>query len=615
MAESVNAFILAAGFGLRLRPITNSIPKPLVPIAGKPLLERILEKVRASVSGEIGINLHYQKETLKEWLEFSPFSDSQIFIEDEILGTGGALKNAEAFLKNKAFVVHNSDIFSDIDISRLISYHKHKGNLVTLAVHDFPKFNNLFLNEAGLLKNVGLPRPEYAQSLVSRAFTGIAVYEPEFLRFLPSGPSSVVDAWLATSASGELVGACDFTGAKWSDIGTPAAYAATVVDFLRTNGETVYFGSETSICSNAEINGFVIAEDESKIGESTKLCNCILLPGAETEARTYHNCIVGPGFELKIKENEFLGMPENTDSVLIGSGGSDRSYFRKGESGRTCVVMKSGVGDADFERHIEYTKFFTSCGVPVPVLVSVDYARKEAVFEDLGDLSLYSWLKCTRQEPDIERMYKKILDALIKIQTDASDRVNECPPLAARIFDYEYFRWETKYFIERFVIGLRGIEPENIDDIENELNRLASLCDSFQKTIIHRDFQSQNIMIMDGKPRIIDYQGARMAPSAYDIASILWDPYYRLPDAVRENLLEYYLSNIKTEMADDVQRSLLSCRLQRHMQALGAYGFLSTVKNKKYFLKHVPEGLRLLKEDIGLSFREYPSLAKLISVL
>ncbi|TAN45229.1 MAG: hypothetical protein EPN22_04340 [Nitrospirae bacterium] len=615
MTETVNAFVLAAGFGLRLRPITNRIPKPLIPIAGKPLLERILDKIRVSVSGEIGINLHYQKETLEGWLKSSSFSNVKIFVEDEILGTGGALKNAGAFLSDKTFVVHNSDIFSDIDINRLIAYHKRKGNLVTLAVHDFPKFNNLFLDEAGLLKNVGLSRPEYSQNLVSRAFAGIAVYEPEFLRFLPQGVSSVVDAWLTAASSGETIGVCDFTGAKWSDIGTPAAYASTVTDFLRTNGETVYLGPSTGICGNVEINGFVIVENEGKIHEGAKLCNCLLLPGAKIEAKPYNNCIIGLDFELQLKEHEFLGMPENSESILIGSGGSDRNYFRQRGAGQSYVVMKAGDGDPDFERHLEYTRFFSSCGVSVPELISVDYARKEVIFEDLGDLSLYSWLKCTRPAPDIERMYKKTMDVLIKIHTDASDRVDECPALASRIFDYAYFRWETEYFIDRFVRGMRGIEPENIAAVESELNKLASLSDSFRKTIIHRDFQSQNIMIMNNNPRIIDYQGARMAPPAYDIASILWDPYYLLPDTVRENLLRHYLSNTKTEIAEDVRRSLLSCRLQRHMQALGAYGFLSKIKGKKYFLKHVPEGLRLLKEDIALCEEEYKNLAELISLL
>jgi len=128
-------------------------------------------------------------------------------------------------------------------------------------------------------------------------------------------------------------------------------------------------------------------------------------------------------------------------------------------------------------------------------------------------------------------------------------------------------------------------------------------------------------MVKDNRElRIIDYQGARMGPPGYDIASILWDPYYRLKDNMRERLLGYYISKTKGMIREkfsekDFRDSLLSCRLQRHMQALGAYGFLSSVKGKKYFLKYAPEGLRLLKEDLSLSRDAYPELYRLVNQL
>jgi aminoglycoside/choline kinase family phosphotransferase len=108
-----------------------------------------------------------------------------------------------------------------------------------------------------------------------------------------------------------------------------------------------------------------------------------------------------------------------------------------------------------------------------------------------------------------------------------------------------------------------------------------------------------------------------MGPPAYDLVSIMWDPYYRLSDGCREELINYYMEMMegrcRREFSSDIFiKTVLPCRLQRHMQALGAYGFLSIVKKKKYFLKYVPEGLRLLKEDISLSAEEYPALNALI---
>ena len=192
-------------------------------------------------------------------------------------------------------------------------------------------------------------------------------------------------------------------------------------------------------------------------------------------------------------------------------------------------------------------------------------------------------------------MYRKVLDIAVSIHTKATANVSECPMLQSRVFDYEHFSWETSYFMERFVEGIRGIKIKNIAALDDEFHRLAQKADSFPKTIIHRDFQSQNIMIHKGIPRLIDYQGARMGPSAYDVASILWDPYYRLEDNMRERLLEYYNEKINEAHSSIHPKTLTLSRLQRHMQALGAYGFLSAVKGKKYFLKYVPEGIRLLK--------------------
>jgi aminoglycoside/choline kinase family phosphotransferase len=188
--------------------------------------------------------------------------------------------------------------------------------------------------------------------------------------------------------------------------------------------------------------------------------------------------------------------------------------------------------------------------------------------------------------------------------------------LQARIFDYDYLRWETGYFLDRFVLGLKKTPLKSRKPLDDEFHRLAKAVDAFPKGVIHRDFQCQNIMITPGGiPRVIDYQGARMAPAAYDIASILWDPYHRLDEAVREGLIEYYICEMinqsnkfnKKTFAD----SLILCRLQRHMQALGAYGFLSEVKGKKYFLKHIPEALRLLREETASAKDEYPELYRL----
>ncbi|MBI4849752.1 MAG: phosphotransferase [Nitrospirae bacterium] len=645
MNNTINIFILAAGFGERLRPITNHLPKPLLPIMGKPVLQNILERVSVLPLNKIGINLHHKKEMIEEWISSRGGFQTRpyvLFPEEQILGTGGALKNAEGFLNEGTFLVHNADILSDINLERLLDHHRSSKNLVTLAVHDHPEFNNVVVDENGFLKNVGAGlRPAPTNEMV--AFTGIAVYEPEFLQFLPSGASSVVESWLKAVNAGHKIGTFDVSKGRyeprhyWSDIGTPTAYSSTVFNLLKAEGETVYVHPSVKGCGNVEISGYVVIEEGCVFDKGVSLRNCILLPShfdkKEDTPLTpldrgevspplkkgdiggfFENCIIGPDFRIDLIEPEVLAASFEDGKKIIGSGGSDRKYYRIKRGKKSSVLMQCKRDDPDFTRQMEYSRFFLKYLIPVPELLEVDTEEKHAVFEDAGDTSLYNWLKCPREEAEIEKMYRDIIDVLANIHTTATDYVADCRLLKNRIFDYEYFRWETDYFLERFVDWVKNIRTADIPEFEEDLNSLAFKADSFPKTIIHRDFQSQNIMVLqNGDLRIIDYQGARMGPSAYDVASLLWDPYYRLEDNLRERLVAYYISKIEDKFdADYFRETLLICRLQRHMQALGAYGFLSSVKGRKYFLKYVPEGLRLLKEDITLLKDEYPKLHELI---
>jgi aminoglycoside/choline kinase family phosphotransferase len=572
---------------------------------------------------------------MTDWINRSDFRKKiTIFPENSMLGTGGGLKKAESFLCDKTFLVHNSDILSDIDLAGLVEFHISSGNLATLAVHDCLQYNNVIVDEKGLFK--GIKRQGISSDKPGLvAFTGIAVYEPEFQECIPGGQSHIVDAWIHAQSAGRRVGTLDVSGCSWNDIGTIPSYASAVFRALKADGEMVFIDPSVEGCSDIQMDGYIVVEGRSVLRKGAFLRNCILLPESTIESSVnYENCILGSEFQVKLREFEILGLSAEHDTLPIGTGGSDRAYYRKRDGNKTSVVLRCSNEDPDFQRQITYTRFFLKQAVPVPELREVQHNKKRATFEDLGDLSLYSWLKCERQKEQIEEMYRRALDGLISIHTTATWNVAVCPPLQSRVFDYEHFRWETDYFEDRFVHGVAKREVKNPSALKEEFHRLALKADSFPKTIVHRDFQSQNIVIDRGEtPRFIDYQGARMGPPGYDVASILWDPYYRLDSDIREQLLNYYAHTIeqadlhgrkrkgekdaekRSFIRDTFMDTLLSCRLQRHMQALGAYGFLSAVKGKKYFLKYVPEGLRLLKEDLSLAKEEFPVLYELVKGL
>ncbi len=633
--SKINAFILAAGLGERLLPITTHFPKPLIPILGKPVMEHVIDRLSSLPLNRIGMNLHYKKEEIEEWASRRISKEKlTLYHEEEILGTGGALKNAQDLLSQGTFLVHNSDILTDINLGELLEFHNKSKNLVTLLAHDYPEFNCLVVDPAGLLKNIekGEGLPTGKDRLL--AFTGIAIYEPKFLDFLPEGRSDVVSAWLDLVNDGQRVGVYQSKGARWCDIGTPETYASAVFERLRDGGEVLYINKSSSVAA-LDIVGYAVIERDCDIGESVMLKNSILLPGSKIGkdseviqqlpelkelggALQIENSIIGPGFLIKLNESELKGLHGENGEQFIGAGGSDRRYYRVHDGGKTSVLMKCKSDDTELTRHIEYTGFFLSHSIPVPKLIDSDPAAMEAHFEDGGDVSLYTYLKYHTENKEIENIYKKVIDALVLIHSKATKDVSSCPLLEERIFDYDHFKWETGYFLENFTGAIGGLVVQDKDLLEKELQTLARIADSFPKTIMHLDFQSQNIMVPENdRILIIDFQGAGIGPPAYDIASMLWDPYYRLDDLLRKNLVDYYIDQMKTQDSstfdeDTFRESLITCRLQRQMQARGAYGFLSLVKGKKYFLKHTPEGFRLLKEDISPCRVEYPELYKLI---
>lgn len=622
MDSPLNVFIPAAGLGERLRPLTDMIPKSLLPILGKPILEIVLDRVLRLPVDTVGINLFHKREMVEQWVQASEFSKRVVmFPEADLLGTGGALKNACSLLGMGDFLVHNADVISDIDLKALLALHYRSGNLATLVVHDRPGLNSIVVDEEGNVAGVGDWRMPGLGSFVMRAFTGIAFYSPEFLSFLPEGVSHIVEAWMSALSNGYKIGTADASGAYWCDIGSPSAYFHAVRHALRAEGEFIYVDVLSNDCADAFLDGYVAVEGNVRFGRSVVLKNCLIMPGSCLDAeRRYEDCILGPNFTIDLPSTLHVGVYSDRSSLPLGTGGSDRVYVRTKKGNGTAILMKCREDDPDFQRLVHITRFFADQGIPVPELLEVIPKDRSALFEDLGDCSLYSWLKCRGNRDEVMRIYRRVIDIIIRVHTIPSERLFVCSDIKERVLGYEDLLGESAYFMERFVRGIMNRKEQEDPGLEHDFRALAERVSSFPLTVIHRDLQSQNIMVVAGKhPYLIDYQGARMGPSAYDLASLLWDPYQCLSETYRQELLQYYAKRMKSERTsfsiESFLRTVLPCRLQRHMQALGAYGFLAAVKKKRYFLKYVHEGLRLLKEDAALSSDDYPALHELVMKL
>ena len=184
-------------------------------------------------------------------------------------------------------------------------------------------------------------------------------------------------------------------------------------------------------------------------------------------------------------------------------------------------------------------------------------------------------------------------------------------------FNAALYRWEQKYFFDNCLgryFNLNDSKRKELAALPG-LREMAKHLASLPRVLVHRDFQSQNIIIRNGQAYLIDFQGMRPGLAEYDLASLLYDPYVKLSDAERAELILYYrdrqLENGST-IDSDFDFKLRICAMQRLMQALGAYGFLGLVKGHKHFLQYIPNALSSLRV-VAATIESLQPLASLLA--
>ena len=231
----MKAMILAAGLGTRLRPLTNTIPKPLLPIAGTPLIVWNLLLLKRHGFHDVVINLHYLGPMIEQALGDGSRYGLRIIYSHEpvILGTGGGLKEAEPHFSGEPVMVLNGDTLVDLDLGALSQFHQESEAVATLVVRKDPEATRWGLVEMDsgnrIVRITGRGREDLAPTQ-PRMFAGIHVLHPRLLRDVPKGvASTVIDPYVAAIQQGERVFGYDCEG-YWSDIGTPERYAQAEQD-------------------------------------------------------------------------------------------------------------------------------------------------------------------------------------------------------------------------------------------------------------------------------------------------------------------------------------------------------------------------------------------------
>lgn len=231
----MKAMILAAGLGTRLRPLTNTTPKPLLPIAGTPLIVWNLLLLKRYGFHEVVINLHYLGSMIEQALGNGSRYGLRIIYSHEpvILGTGGGLKEAEPHFSGESVLVLNGDTLVDLDLGALCQFHQEREAVATLVLRKDPEAARWGLVEMDsdnrIVRITGRGREDRAPTQ-PRMFAGIHVLHPRLLHDVPKGvASTIVDPYVAAIQQGEKVFGYDCEG-YWSDIGTPERYAQAEQD-------------------------------------------------------------------------------------------------------------------------------------------------------------------------------------------------------------------------------------------------------------------------------------------------------------------------------------------------------------------------------------------------
>ena len=313
---------------------------------------------------------------------------------------------------------------------------------------------------------------------------------------------------------------------------------------------------------------------------------------------------------------QYTGSAPVSSVALTGSASHRRYYRLTGADGRTLIGVE-GTDPDENRAFLTIDRHFAAKGIKVPQVVAVDglcYLQ-----EDLGSTVLYDALAAGRSSghysPEEVALLRKTLAALPKIQVEGARGLDFSVCYPQPSFDARMVDFDLNYFKYDF-LKLVGLEFNEVF-LQDDFDRLkADLLAEPSDTFLYRDFNARNVMLVEGEPWFIDFQGGRRGPVYYDVASFLWQARAKYPEALREELLQVYLDALRTYgPVDEVhfRQRLRLFILFRMLQVLGCYGYRGLWEGNKAFSSSIPPALLIVKSL--LPFNEYPYLSEVLSGL
>jgi NDP-sugar pyrophosphorylase family protein len=300
MAAITQAFVLAAGLGKRLRPLTDDLPKPLIPIFQKPLITFALDHLFGVGVEKFVINTHRHPELFRSFFNSGAYAGAPVTLvhEPELLETGGGIKNAEGCLGSDPFITYSGDILTDVDLQGLIEEHFRHGNDVTLALRDTGLASDIafrdhcvvdIANRRGIAGNL-----DFANIAVWNSAIFQRIPSPKKISFIP-----ILSDWIG---QGGKIGGLVINDGKWFNIGSRMEYLDVHRKILRENWKPHYIknrdwperiSASAIVDASAELRGCSVVGEHCRVGAEAVLEDTILWPNAEIASKSQlHGCIV-----------------------------------------------------------------------------------------------------------------------------------------------------------------------------------------------------------------------------------------------------------------------------------------------------------------------------------
>jgi len=621
------AVILAAGFGTRMLPLSLDTPKPMMPLWGKPVLGHILDMLARWDVEDVLINLHHQPEAICEYVRRRPASGPRVALsfEPDILGTGGALQRASWFLDTHPFWMINADIAADVDPRPLIAAFRQPRVLSALWLNSERGPRTVEMTNSRIV-NFSSSRPGTAGTYT---FCGLQILSPRILSFIPpKGFSSIVQAYrLAWAEAWKIAGVC-VPRSYWADIGTPEGYLQAHREILDASAagkpgavllDTDRLRAMQSWRRRIRFKGFLSTGHNVTIGKGARIANAVIWDDARVASDAIvEQAVIGKGcevhgrvprvavrsaFSLSTSGNKAdisLAMalqslrwpPDKTTVIPFEPRGSARHFTRLESQGQRVILVRYSREREENALYTRHARFLQSIGLPVPEIILDTPEKNFFVMEDLGDQSLHSLSKIWPLAR-LTTLYHGILAFVARWHTAGAHAARNRRLVLVPPFSSDLYRWEREFFCRHFLHPHLHLSPKTTRKILDELAVVAGDLLKTPPVLVHRDLQASNILRVGRRPFFIDFQGMRFGAAAYDLASLLCDPYVELPLTTISQLLDTYNQLVNRGRRVSAKLFWLAA-IERLAQALGAYGRLSANPETAWFGRYIAPGLRMM---------------------